>query len=470
MKAYRALIPAFAILAVACSPQKGSAQVAGLEPPNKAPPISAEAMKTSFAPVVKRAAPAVVNVYSRRVVRQRVDPFWEFFYGGSVPRERVEQSLGSGSIVRADGLVITNHHVVEGAQEIMVVTADRREWPATLLLDDPRADLAVLKIEPKGERLPVLAIDDQEPLEVGDLVLAIGDPFGVGQTVTNGIVSALARSNTGLADYGSYIQTDAAINPGNSGGPLVDMDGDLVGVNTAILSRSGTSSGVGFAIPATTVKQVLAAALGGSHAVVRPWFGARTQDVSGEIARSLGMSLPRGVLVADVWPGGAAARAGLKDGDVVLSVGGVEVNDVGALTYQFGSKQVGASVPVTVLRNGHEVSLNIRAEAPPRTPASDEQTISGSNPFNGATVVNLSPAAADELGLDPFAGAGVVIARVGQGFAKGAGFRPGDFVREVNGREIRTVKDLTAALGSNSRAWRVVIERDGRRITGEFRT
>ena len=465
MKACRALLPALVLLAAG----PAAAQSPGLEQPNRSTPLNAAMMKNSFAPVVKRAAPAVVNVYSRRLVRQRVDPFWELF-GGGMPKQRVEQSLGSGAIVRADGVVITNNHVIEGAQEIMVVTEDRREWPATLLIADPRSDLAVLRIDTKGERLPTIAIDDQERLEVGDLVLAIGDPFGVGQTVTNGIVSALARSNTGITDYGSFIQTDAAINPGNSGGPLVDMDGDLVGLNTAILSRSGSSAGVGLAIPAATVKQVLAAALGGSQSVVRAWLSARTQTVTGEIARSLGMTAPRGVLVADVWEGGAAARAGLREGDVIVSIGGEAVNDEGAASYQFGARRIGESVPVVVLRDGRELTLNVRAEAAPRTPAPDERVITGRNPFAGATVINLSPAAADDLGVDPFVGQGVVITRLAAGFARDAGFRPGDFVREVNGRQIRSVRDLVTVLAGNQRTWRVTVQRQNRQITADFRT
>jgi len=272
MRAAKLILPALALLA-ACSGPAGTtqAQDAGLAQPTKAPPSSVEGMKTSFAPVVKRAAPAVVNVSSRRVVRQRVDPFWDLFSGrGGVPQERIAQSLGSGAIVRADGVILTNNHNIDGADEIVVQLADRREFPARVLLADPRSDLAVLKIDVGAERLPVIAIDDQEVMEVGDLVLAIGNPFGVGQTVTNGIISATARSNVGITDYSFFIQTDAAINPGNSGGPLVDMDGDLVGINTFIISRSGSSSGVGFAIPAAVVKQVVNAALGGGHSVVRP--------------------------------------------------------------------------------------------------------------------------------------------------------------------------------------------------------
>ena len=472
MKAYRALIPALVVMLAACSqPNSSNAQVPGLAQPTRSPPASDMTMKASFAPVVKRAAPAVVNVYSRRVVRQRVDPFWEFFYGGAgVPRQRVEQSLGSGAIVRSDGIVLTNHHNIEGAQEVMVVTADRREWEAKVLLDDPRSDLAVLQIDTKGERLPTLAIDDQEALEVGDLVLAIGNPFGVGQTVTNGIVSALARSNVGITDYSFFIQTDAAINPGNSGGPLVDMDGDLIGINTAILSRSGNSSGVGFAIPAAMAKQVLTAALGGSHTVVRPWLGARTQTITGEIARSLGMTAPRGVLVADVWEGGTASRGGLREGDVIVAVAGQAVNDEGALTYQFGARRIGETVPVTVLRSGREQTLSIRAEAAPRSPAADERTITGRNPLQGATVINISPAAADELGLDPFTGPGVVVSKVGAGFARDAGFQPGDLVTEINGRAVRNVRELASAVAADARIWRVTIQRGGRTISADFRT
>ncbi|HEX6865865.1 MAG TPA: PDZ domain-containing protein, partial [Caulobacteraceae bacterium] len=223
-------------------------------------------------------------------------------------------------------------------------------------------------------------------------------------------------------------------------------------------------------IPAAMTKQVLTAALGGSDTVVRPWLGARTQTITGEIARSLGMAAPRGVLVADVWQGGAAARAGLRDGDVIVSVAGQPVNDEGALTYQFGARRIGETVPVTVLRDGRETTLNVRAEAAPRTPAADERTISGRNPLSGATVVNLSPAAADELGIDPFTGPGVLVTRVGAGFARDAGFQPGDMISQVNGRNIRDVRDLASVLSANTRIWRVTVQRGGRAITADFRT
>jgi Do/DeqQ family serine protease len=444
-------------------------QPANLPPPQRREvPSDAAAMRLSFSPIVKKAAPAVVNVYSQRVVRTQVDPFWGMFMNGGVPQQRIAQSLGSGSIVRPDGVVLTNHHVIAGATEIKVVTADRREWPAKVLLDDPRADLAVLKIEPGAERLPAIAIDDTSDIQVGDLVLAIGDPFGVGQTVTNGIVSALSRSDTGVNSFSSFIQTDAAINPGNSGGPLVDMNGDLIGVNTAILSGSGTSSGVGFAIPAALAKQVVTTALGGAHTVVRPWLGLRPQEINGEMARSLGLAAPQGVLAADLWPGGPAARAGVARGDVIVSVNGQPVNDPTSLNYAVATLAPGASVTVGVRKGGGAVrTLTVRLSTPPDTPAKDQRTLTGANPLNGATVINLSPAAADQLGLDPFSGVGVVVTGVAGGYAARLGLQPGDFIRQINGTPISTVASLVGALATPASVWTVQIERNGQTITAQ---
>jgi len=477
MRTLRALLPVVVLLAACSNPngQSKAQSIPDLAQPTRRAPTDPASMKASFSPVVKKASPAVVNVASRRVVRQRADPFWDFFMGGGGGGgAQVQGSLGSGAIVRADGVIITNHHniegVVEGNGDITVQLADRREFAATVLLDDPRADLAVLKIDTKGERLPVMAIDDQEQLEVGDLVLALGNPFGVGQTVTNGIISALARTDVGAADFGSYIQTDASINPGNSGGPLVDMDGDLIGINTFIISRSGSSSGVGFAIPAAVVKQVVSTALGGGHSVVRPWLGVKGQPVTSDIAKSLGMAAPRGVLVAQVYPGSSADRAGLKEGDIILSIDGRAVNDEGGGAFAIGTHKVGDSVPMQIRRGEREQTLTVRAAAAPDTPARDERTIKGQNPFDGATVVNLSPAAAQDLGADPFAGRGVLVTKIGQGFALNAGLRPGDFVREVNGKAINTVADLNAAVAKPGRNWTVTIERQGQQITARFST
>jgi Do/DeqQ family serine protease len=427
-------------------------------------------MKASFAPVVRRAAPAVVNISAKRVVRQQVDPFWQMF-GMGVPPNRVEGSLGSGVIVRSDGIIITNNHVIQGGQEITVALSDRREFPARVLLVDARGDLAVLKIDAGTERLPVMPIDDSDEAQVGDLVLAIGDPFGVGQTVTNGIISALNRAADPQGGTPmTYIQTDAAINPGNSGGALVDMDGDLIGVNSFIVSRSGGSAGVGFAIPAAMVRRVVEAAAGGGQVLVRSWLGARTQPVTPEIARSVGLSSPQGALVADIWPGGPADRAGLKSGDIILTVNGRPAADPAAVSFAVGAARPGESLALSVRRNEQVIKASLRPEPPPAKPARDEWFVDGRNPFQGATVVNVSPAVAEELGVDAFSSRGVMVINISRGFAMNAGLRPGDVVRRVNGREIGTVADLRGALSVPSENWAVTILRGDREITGNFRT
>ncbi|WP_304167489.1 Do family serine endopeptidase [Phenylobacterium aquaticum] len=471
MRAHRLLIPALVLLAACSDPSaRSNAQIPPLAQPTRAAPGDAATLKVSFAPVVKKAAPAVVNISAKRVVRQQADPFWQLF-GMGAPRERVEGSLGSGVLVRADGIIITNNHVIEGSQDITVGLADRREFPAKVLLADPRVDLAVLKIDVGAERLPTLAIDDSGETQVGDLVLAIGDPFGVGQTVTNGIISALNRSTDPNGDAGNaYIQTDAAINPGNSGGALVDMDGDLIGVNSFILSRSGSSAGVGFAIPAAMVRRIVETAAGGGHALVRPWLGARTQTVTPEIAKSLGLPIPQGALVADLWPNGPAARAGLRQGDVIVSVDGKSVADAAAVSYVVGSSRPGQALKLGIHRGAGEQALILKAEAAPATPPRDEKLLTGRNPFDGATVVNVSPAVADELGIDPFAAKGVMVINIGRGFAMNAGLRPGDVIKRVNGRDIATVGELTGALSAGGGQWQVTIVREGQEITGNFRT
>ncbi len=433
--------------------------------PTRSVPSDAGNLKASFAPVVRTAAPAVVNI-SAIGLQQVRDPFWEMFGGGGVRTQRTG-SIGSGVIVRSDGIVVTNNHVIENMQQIRVTLNDRREFPARVVLADPRSDIAVLQLEGVNGSLPVVAIDTQEQLEVGDLVLAIGNPFGVGQTVTNGIISALNRTETGISDSSSFIQTDAAINPGNSGGALVDMDGDLIGINTAIFSRSGSSSGVGFAVPAQMVKQVVDSAVGGARAVVRPWLGVKAEAVTSDIARSLGLERPQGVLVVDVWPQGPGARAGLREGDVITAVDGQEVNDQGGLNYRIGTLRPGARARLSLLRDGRAQTVEATVQRLPDTPAADETTFA-EGLMSGATVVNLSPALADQLGADPFAGQGVLVKAVsGRGYAARAGFRPGDLIREINGRQITSVGALRAALNGGPAT--VTIERNGQRITGRFR-
>ena len=468
MSARRFLMPVLALAAAA--PLCAARAEPTLPETGRVIPASAVAMKQSFAQVVKRAAPAVVNISSKRVVRQQVDPVWQMF-GIGAPRNRVEGSLGSGVIVRADGVIVTNNHVIEHGTDITVALSDRREFQAKVLLADPRTDLAILKIDlPPGEKLPTMAIADRADNQVGDLVLAIGDPFGVGQTVTNGIISALNRTANPDGDAGAYIQTDAAINPGNSGGALVSMDGDLIGVNSFIYSQSGQSSGIGFAIPAAVVRRVVETAMNGGHTVVRPWFGARLQSVTPDIAKSLGLATPSGALVADVWPGGAAAQAGVKQGDVVTRVDGDPVVDAAALNYAIGTHRPGETIRVSVRRDKSEQVLTLAAEPAPAVPARDEKVIAGRNPFQGATVVNLSPAVAEELGIDPFGRPGVLVTKTSAGVAQQVGVQPGDIIRAVNGRDIRSVTDLTNAVVAPAPVWQVTIERNGRQLTATFRT
>src|SRR6202030_4134967 len=282
-------------------------------------PASPAQLQLSYAPVVQRVAPAVVNVYAAHVVENQnpfmSDPFFRQFFGGGMPRELVQRSLGSGVIVDPSRLVVTNYHVIADASDVKIALADKREFAADVVLKDQRSDLAVLRIKGASERFPTLELANSDELQVGDVVLAIGDPFGVGQTVTHGIVSAVARTQVGISDYQFFIQTDAAINPGNSGGALVDMNGRLVGINSAIYSRSGGSQGIGFAIPANMVRVVVTSAEGGSGLVKRPWLGAKLQEVTPEIAESLGLKRPSGALVANVAADGPAAKAGIKTGD-----------------------------------------------------------------------------------------------------------------------------------------------------------
>jgi Do/DeqQ family serine protease len=412
-------------------------------------------MQLSFAPVVARASPAVVNVYAQRVVRAMSrDPFFGRF---SAPR--IEQSLGSGVIVRNDGIIVTNNHVIEGAQSLKVVLADRREYDAELLLADARVDLAVLRINAGGERLPTLDFANTADAQVGDIVLAIGNPYGLEQTVTSGIISALARTDVGISDYAFFIQTDAAINRGNSGGALVDMNGNLVGINSAIFSESGGSSGIGFAIPAEMVRRVVESAASGGRTVVRPWLGARVESVTQDRARELGLPRPEGVVVTELYPRSAGERAGLRNGDVILAVAGVEVRDNGGVRYQFATQRPGARVPLTVLRGGRQITLTAAAEAPPGG-APEARELSGRHPLSGARVVTLTPATAESSGLDPFK-TGVFIQELDRrGIAARIGFRPGDIIASVNGAAIRDAAQLDRAM-SQATSWTIGLERSG---------
>jgi Do/DeqQ family serine protease len=430
-------------------------------------PGSPAEVQLSFAPVVKRVAPAVVNVYAARVVENRNpfmnDPLFRQFFG-AVPREQVLRSLGSGVIIDPAGLVVTNYHVIEGASEVKVALADKREFDAQVALKDEHSDLAVLRLKAPGERFPALEFGNSDGLQVGDVVLAIGDPFGIGQTVTHGIVSALARTQLGISDYRFFIQTDAAINPGNSGGALVDINGRLVGINTAIYSRSGGSQGIGFAIPSNMVRVVVNSAKLGSAAVKRPWLGAKLQDVTPEIAESLGLKRPSGALVANIAADGPAARAGIKIGDLIVSIDGTAVDDANAFDYRFATKPLGGTAEVGVLRRGKEMVFPVALQSAPDS-ARDEIEIKSHSPFLGATVANLSPALADEMRLDTEA-RGVVIVAVADGSqAQSLGFQKGDIVVSVNNQKIERSTDLERVTRAGGRQWRITINRGGQQIT-----
>jgi Do/DeqQ family serine protease len=434
-------------------------------------PSSAIEPLMSYAPLVKRVAPAVVNVYAARVVENRNplmdDPMFRRFFGQGVPREQVQRSLGSGVIVDPSGLVMTNNHVIANATEVKVSLADKRELEAEIVLKDERTDLAVLRIKDSKERFPSLPFADSDEVQVGDVVLAIGNPFSVGQTVTHGIVSAVARTQVGITDYQFFIQTDAAINPGNSGGALVDSAGRLVGINTAIFSRTGGSIGIGFAIPANMVRVVANSAKGGGSAVQRPWLGARLQAVTPEIAETLGLKRPAGALVAGISSGGPAAKAGLKTGDLIVAIDGQEVDDPNAFSYRFGTKPIGGAAKLSYMRGGKEQATNIALATAPDTPR-EEIVIQSRSPFAGVKVGNLSPALADELRLDPGA-EGVAILDVANGSpAQRFGFRRGDVVVSVNDKPIQKTRDLDQATKQETRSWRLVLMRGGQRLAVQF--
>ncbi|MEN3350111.1 MAG: hypothetical protein V7632_3746 [Bradyrhizobium sp.] len=432
-------------------------------------PSSQAELRLSYAPIVQRVQPAVVNVYAAKTVQNRNplldDPIFRRFFGvpGQQP-EQMQRSLGSGVMVDSTGLVVTNNHVIEGADQVKVSLADKREFEAEIVLKDSRTDLAVLRLKSTSkEKFTTLDFANSDELLVGDVVLAIGNPFGVGQTVTHGIISALARTQVGITDYQFFIQTDAAINPGNSGGALVDMTGRLAGINTAIFSRSGGSQGIGFAIPANMVRVVVASAKSGGKAVKRPWLGARLQAVTPEIAETLGLKLPTGALVANVAPNSPAAKAGLKLSDLIVSIDGQSIDDPNAFDYRFATRPLGGTADIEVQRGGKPVKLTVPLETAPDTNR-DEIVLTARSPFQGAKVANISPALADELHLDAGAEGVVVTELADDGTAANVGFQKGDIILAVNNQKIGRTGDLEQASKTGTRIWRITLVRGGQQI------
>jgi len=426
-------------------------------------PSSQAQVQLSYSPVVKQTAPAVVNIFTSRTVRTRSRSsfFDEMFGMRRAPRERVESSLGSGVIVRGNGIIVTNAHVVKGADELKVVLNDRREFEAKVIAQDEETDLAVLRIDTKGEIMPTLRVGANSEPEIGDIVLAIGNPFGVGQTVTSGIISALGRTN--VSDISSAIQTDAAVNPGNSGGALVNLNGELIGVNTAIFSRSGGSNGIGFAIPSELVERAIDSALSEGR-IVRPWIGARTNGVDATMASALGLDRAKGAVINEILANGPAARAGLDKGDVILSVGGSEINDDSGLRFKLATLRPLETTQVDYVRDGVTRTTSVRVDTPQESPARDERDLDGVHPFKGAVVANMNPALGEELGFNPYQ-KGVMVLSVRRGSAANYNrLRPGDFVLSVNDTKITSTRQLDSVLLSEpvDAVWDVEVDRDGR--------
>ncbi|MCV0397049.1 MAG: DegQ family serine endoprotease [Rhizobiaceae bacterium] len=429
-------------------------------------PLGQRDMQLSFAPLVKEVAPAVVNVYASSRVQVRSpfagDPFFEQFFGRSMRMPpRVQSSLGSGVLVDPDGLIVTNYHVIRDADEVRVALADGREYESTILLKDESLDLAVLKID-NDEDFPFARLGDSDALQVGDLVLAIGNPFGVGQTTTSGIVSALARTHVGVTDFGFFIQTDAAINPGNSGGGLINMSGEVVGINTAIFSRSGGSIGIGFAIPSNMVRAVVDAALSGADMFERPYIGAGFEPVTPQIAEALGLPRPAGALISSVDEESPAAVAGLRPGDVVLAMNGTRIEHPDALGYRLATQPIDKEARLEIYRAGEKREASITPVRAPEGTSTAQVEIDGESPFAGAKVALLAPRLAQRLRMQTGTKGVVVVDVARNSPAGGVGLRPRDIVREVNGQAIETPEQLKAAASERTRWWRFSIERDGR--------
>ena len=442
---------------------------------NQVPSNQAQ-IKLSFAPLVRRVAPAVVNIYTSRVVERRLspfsDPFFDQFFGRNFnfgrQRQRVQNSLGSGVVVDAEmGYVITNYHVIMGADQIKVAFKDRREVDARVLTLDKKLDLAILKLVDPPKDLPAATLGNAEQLEVGDLVLAIGNPFGVGQTVTSGIISGLARSGIGLSDLQSFIQTDAAINPGNSGGALVSMDGEVIGINTAIFSKSGGSHGIGFAIPANLAMLMIEAARKEGD-LIRPWLGMTLRPVDQALAEALNLPDVNGLLVEEIHPLSpahhASNRQSLRVGDVLIAANTHTIASVEALNFEALLVGIGGQLPVTIYRGGNRFDVKMALIEAPKQPPPQPLVLEGNNPLVGLTLVNLSPFYAQKFNL-PDQKQGVIVDKVVKGSsAERVGFKPADILLEINQEEIKNTQSVNQIVeGKILRQWQIVFERNGRK-------
>jgi Do/DeqQ family serine protease len=437
-------------------------------------PQSQAEISLGFAPLVKQAAPAVVNIYAKvvRQARQRSpfmnDPFFDdFFRNFSNPRPRVESSLGSGVILSADGIVVSNYHVVAMATEIRVVTTDKREYEARVVLADQASDLAILQLE-EVSGLPYLNLRNSDQVEVGELALAIGNPFGVGQTVSSGIVSGLARSGTASGEgFGYYIQTDAPINPGNSGGALIDVNGDLIGINTRILSRSGGSNGIGFAIPANLVREFVKQARAGAEEFQRPWAGMAGQPVDADLAGSLGMELPEGMVISELHPKSPFAKAGFEVGDVITEVDGEVVNSPSEMVFRMSVAGLDGTSQVTRLRGEERETLVVEMFTAPNDPPSQSLVMGDKSVMPGLTVGLINPVVIVRLQLS-LSAQGVAVLDPGP-YAARAGVRAGDILLAINGQPVAASEDVPHLLEAAGRRLRFDLNRRGQRVSLHMR-
>ena len=433
-------------------------------------PQSRAEISLGFAPLVRQATPAVVNIYAKRVVAERVSPFRNDPFFGNLFRDfgetrpRVQNSLGSGVILSAEGLVVSNYHVVGQATDIRVVLSDRREFGAQVVLADESADLAILQLQGAGA-LPFLPLRNSDTVEVGELALAIGNPFGVGQTVSSGIISGLARSGVmpGSNGRGYFIQTDAAINPGNSGGALIDVNGALIGVNTSILTRSGGSNGIGFAIPANLVAEFMRQAKAGQSRFMRPWAGLQGQAVDADIAASMGADVPEGVLIVDLHPQSPFAMAGFAVGDIVTAVDGQPVNTPPEMMFRMSVAGLGQGAGITRLRDGALRIITVTMATAPETPARDSRRLGDASALPGLVVETINPGVIAEFGL-PLHASGALVAQPGPLGAR-LGVQPGDIVVQANGQAVANSASLAQVLAQRGAVIDLQILRGQQRLS-----
>jgi serine protease Do len=436
-------------------------------------PVFADPQGATLADVAESRVDCVVNISSTRIVRSIDgpmlspffdDPFFKRFFGPllqGVPRERREKSLGSGVIVSDDGIVLTNNHVVQDTEDIKVMLADEREFDAEIVGSDPKSDVAVIRLEGDPQDLQPIPFGDSSALRLGEVVLAIGSPFGLGHTVTMGIVSALGRANVGITDYEDFIQTDAAINPGNSGGALINLEGELIGINTALVSRTGGYQGIGLAIPSDMARSVLDSIL--EHGkVVRGWLGVVIQDIDKDLADALGLESTRGVLVADVTEDSPAHEAGIERGDVILEIAGEDVTSPGMLRNRVAALGAGAEVELVVVRDGKkktiEVTLGELPEQIPDESAHEEER----KLVSGLVVAPLDPVLRAQFGIPEDIQSGVVVTGIDQGSsAQQSGLRVGDVVLEVDGEKVGSVEDFAERVDESEDEALLLIYRDG---------